>query len=763
VARSRSAVVAPRHSKKEVDAALARSDFDKALALARLIQERDSNGTEYIRVLSACIDGFLKAGKIKAATATIQTAVRFAQANDTHRGDVAVLLARFGDFSSALNLSDDPRTRLHIADLCVRRNRADGAPAEFQPELAILQQAVQHYEAERDDAARESLQSIGLNSPYLQWKLLIRGLIAYSSGDAARAIENWQRLIPEFLPYRLATPLRSAIDPAFARTLPADQQTDYRRRIDDLASGGLTSLLRELQKLMDRDPTLDRVWTLVRELIPNLKTAKPELVPRLAAVLHRAIVTQGMPVDRKRYLQYFPPPPDDPKLDRVSALASESAHNPTEAIRYWQDYERWLASGPPGWPRDLLARSRALVLHRIGTRIEELKISDEAPAAFRMAFRKLAEGFDAPADFGNPDDYYRRSLQADPDLEAAAYDLFERFAEKQLWTAAERVATERLARHPDDLEMLRNLVEALKRQGKPAERLDAANRALAVNPFDPQCIAGAHAATIALLRDRLIAGDLAGMDRLFAEVGPDLETRRNASIGSLRATLGKLRKRPEEIVAGEALARRDPAHAPAAALLLAVDGLLAKLKPAARKDAEANLKVVFADPKPTPGSVIAMIQAWRTLKEDGFDYRGRTGHGRKIFELAERAADQDGTEQEYETLIQELLLSQQDKIVAKVGAMLCNRFPRSPIFPFALAKAIALKSRSFNAMRRTEVLLATAKRLAKASTNPDHADLVDQIQELERELGFGGTRFASIFGGAFPFGGTDEYDDQDEF
>ena len=36
-----------------------------------------------------------------------------------------------------------------------------------------------------DDAAREQLQSIGLQSPFLEWKLMLRGLIAFAANDDA--------------------------------------------------------------------------------------------------------------------------------------------------------------------------------------------------------------------------------------------------------------------------------------------------------------------------------------------------------------------------------------------------------------------------------------------------------------------------------------------------------------------------------------------------------------------------------------------------
>src|SRR5919197_1569437 len=100
----------------------------------------------------------------------------------------------------------------------------------MHPAFDAVLTAFQEYEAGHDEAARGALQQVGLGSPFLEWKVLLRGLLAYSAGDDARAVENWQRLAPDRLPARLAAPLRAALDPAFLHGQPPDAQTRLRRR-----------------------------------------------------------------------------------------------------------------------------------------------------------------------------------------------------------------------------------------------------------------------------------------------------------------------------------------------------------------------------------------------------------------------------------------------------------------------------------------------------------------------------------------------------
>src|SRR5205823_12829676 len=111
-------------------------------------------------------------------------------------------------------------------------------------ELIVKAFAALH--AGRDEEARGLLQPIGLTSPFLDWKLFLRGLLAYYAGEDVRAVENWQRLQPERLPARLAAPFRQAIDPAYRRTQPPETQTRLGAELDQVQGSGLAPRLRDV-------------------------------------------------------------------------------------------------------------------------------------------------------------------------------------------------------------------------------------------------------------------------------------------------------------------------------------------------------------------------------------------------------------------------------------------------------------------------------------------------------------------------------------
>ena len=118
-----------------------------------------------------------------------------------------------------------------------RRPAAPSLPESLHADFDRIVLAFQQAEAGKDDDARATLQGIGLRSPFLEWKLLLRGLQAYYANDDARALENWQRLAPDRLPARLAAPFRFSIDAEFRAAQPPETQTALQRQLDRVEGG----------------------------------------------------------------------------------------------------------------------------------------------------------------------------------------------------------------------------------------------------------------------------------------------------------------------------------------------------------------------------------------------------------------------------------------------------------------------------------------------------------------------------------------------
>src|SRR5690606_28218214 len=114
----------------------------------------------------------------------------------------------------------------------------------------------------QDDKSKELLQGIGLRSPFLEWKVLLRGLLAYYQGEDERACDNWQRLDPQRLPFRLAAPLRFRADKDFAAQQPPATQNALQQQADRLQGTPLIQQLRSLNGMLSNDRQLPAAFRL---------------------------------------------------------------------------------------------------------------------------------------------------------------------------------------------------------------------------------------------------------------------------------------------------------------------------------------------------------------------------------------------------------------------------------------------------------------------------------------------------------------------
>ena len=126
-------------------------------------------------------------------------------------------------------------------------------PEDYRVGLHAILNAFKQYEAGQDDAAKATLQVIGLQSPFLEWKLTLRGLMAYTANDDARAIENWQRLSPTRLPAKFVSSLHSSIDASQRTGQTAEDQKRLAKASDHLSNNPIIKLLKELQPYLGRD------------------------------------------------------------------------------------------------------------------------------------------------------------------------------------------------------------------------------------------------------------------------------------------------------------------------------------------------------------------------------------------------------------------------------------------------------------------------------------------------------------------------------
>jgi tetratricopeptide (TPR) repeat protein len=381
-----------------------------------------------------------------------------------------------------------PRALGFLADQALR-DRTKGKsslPTELHAGFDAVLSAFASYAKGDDEAARNALQAIGMQSPFLDWKLLLRGLIAYSTNDDARAIENWQRLTADRLPAMLAGPLRYQIDVSFRGTLKPEQARCLADLSDHMALPALSSL-RKVQRLLSSPEHLPDALRKVRPLIGLLKMNSPGQFQRLASCFYWLIILGGQPDDMEEYEAVFGKPPDDPNFCRLIALVMESSGRLEEAHKEWKQYSDWIAGQPSRFPGEFSKRARAMIALRMGDNAIEHECADDEftpQSFFDFLDRELNGRGKRKALKPSAEACYRNALELAPDWKEPHIRLLDLYSDLQLWPKAEAIGRRLVERFPDDSEALVDFSNVLHALGKDAEGLETLRTALKHNPLD---------------------------------------------------------------------------------------------------------------------------------------------------------------------------------------------------------------------------------------------------------------------------------------
>lgn len=488
----------------------------------------------------------------------------------------------------------------HIVDGAVAQGAKDSLPEPLHAQFDLIVQAFHAYETGHDDDARAALQSIGLQSPFLEWKVLLRGLIAYQTNDNARALENWQRLDPSRTPARLCAPLRAGIDTAFLNSQTPAAQHGLRTLLLQQQGVTVTPALCEVRELLHSE-NLGPAFRKVESVVPILRRDYPELAKRLAHVFFWTIINVGQPEDIDRYLRIFGAPADDPNLNRLQALATESRGLWPEAHQAWQSFIQDIVKSPKVWPDEIGKRMQALIWSRM------------AENAMPHRPRKGHSGnplFDLFADHPEPlkpsaEQCLENAVKLAPDQIESQRALFEIYRLDGKVGKAKKIAQGLLKRFPDDFQTLNSLAELCVDNQEHKQALMYLEKAMQANPLNRDLPGIA-----AIVRQRW--GLQLTLEGHFDEARAQFDQALKSWSGSKTPLLcqwaacelkAKNPTRAEELIA-QALAAPDQRLAGRYALV--GESIRAKLPPADKKRIAADLKSALTE-TPTPAEVVTLI------------------------------------------------------------------------------------------------------------------------------------------------------------
>jgi tetratricopeptide (TPR) repeat protein len=670
-------------------------------------------------------------------------------------------LATIGNVADALRMLDRvpdsaarPRVLARVADAALLQgtNGRQLLPEALRPVFDRVVQAFGHAEAGRDEEARAALQEIGLQSPFLEWKLLLRGLLAYYQKDDERAIENWGRLQPDRLPARLAAPLRLLIDPTFRAAQPPQTQTVLQQQVDRLQGSNLAQPLRIIQTAL-ADEDLSAALRQAERLLPILRTEAPYLVSRLASCFYWWIIRHGEQNDVARYGRTFGAPADDPQFARLEALALEEIGRMTEAHRQWQHFEASVAATPTAWPAGQADRVRALVWAHMGRNAANVPDLDNLPELPPF----LRDHPDRPRPLEpSAEKCFQRSAELAPDLIDSYRALVQFYLDQEQNTKAEKAARRLLERFPNDGPTLEKMGDLVFERGRYAEALELFGRALTINPLDRA------------LREKIGSAHLFNA-RTFAEVG-EFDRARGEYQAALARSDGPTQYTIQckwaacEFKAGDAARAEEllqQAHAQGGydlpiAYTMLIEAIRLKLPRPVKKRFDDAFKAALAEP-PTAGAVQQVTEIVTAHQHAGVTYHGQKTHEKKVQGYVEKALHADFSEQQMDKIAAGLLSIQALKLARKYTEFGRRRFPQSPWFPFYEAESHIALGPSRCPVWKVMPLLEEARRLAGARQQSERErNLLDVIQDRQRMVGalnpFGNSLF-NMFG-------ENDYDDE---
>jgi tetratricopeptide (TPR) repeat protein len=576
-------------------------------------------------------------------------------------------------------------------------------PTRLHAGFDAIALAFTRYESGHDDAARATLNTIGLTSPFVDWKVLLRGLIAYAAGDDARALGNWSRLDEQRLPAQLAAPLRAVLDRAIRAAQPGARQRKLRDAADRL-QGMLPATLRAIQANLGRPERLPAALADLAAILPRIRREAPDLEPLLTRACYSAALG-GHPDGARALKALFDPPADDPTWDRLQALAAERRGEWREANRHWRRYDAALEHHGD-FSDDDRRRARALVWCCCGA-----NASQEATAKARTEMETC----------------YRRALAIDPGVREAYESLFEYYCAAHRLDGAIAIGRRLAELDPTNAAIAAELGRLARRHCDWDAAIEWFSRARSLTPFDRELIAVCHIVRRARARQRALTGDAAG-------AAADLEAIDAPPTIALLCQRAALAHYCGGTTDGDRLvAEARGQNAAAAALALAAEATRLKMPRAMRAPHDTALRAAFAGPADVP-SAIALAEIVYDQGSVTPEYRGQSGHQTKVRRYVVDSLWSLSSASDGERLCAILERLRWTKLLREAAQTAAERFPEHAVFPYYEARGLWLERGESGSWKVGE-LLSRAQRLAQALPphDPRARDWLTKIAGAKRK------------------------------
>jgi hypothetical protein len=595
---------------------------------------------------------------------------------------------------------------------------------QHQGEYDLILQAFAQLASGELEQARETVQPIGLTSPLLDWKLLVRGLAAFYAHDDARAIENWQRLHPQRLPARLAAPFRSRIDPAFRQTLSPSTSQQLRAVAMRLAGVTICEKLSANLGELNSKQGITKALKSLEKLWPQLREQMPQHLPRLARLFYAAIIHTGRASDIPLYAKWFGAPPDDPGLQRLSALEAELSGRFADTARAWQAYLQQIEQLSHRSDEEK-RMAQSLIWERLAVNAQTfLDQTTRDPAFALQALATTSQPHWLP-----PVECWKRSAKAMPSRRKPTLEYL-RLANPDTDPDYEPIAQEFLNFEPDNATVLTILAQRAKARGEHQRWLDLAQRAFAAQPGNARLARQLQAAICNLARHQAIKKQpIQALATL--SLATQLQLPADVVTLVLQSLLTQRLGQHAESAAALAQAAALPEGTPLAlAVVRLAEATILKAPPTLKKQLQDELTRALAQPlELRAGPFLAAYLAEQAAAPKPFV--GYTNLRRRVAGLLEQACPQPMSDPLAATqLAVSVLRLRLTRYSVWLGLWLERLTPNHPAVPLLTLITITGNLREANA---TSLLASARNRLAQYANQPLHAELAEILDALTTE------------------------------
>ncbi len=641
--------------------------------------------------------------------------------------EVATLYAKAGDLKQALAqfkevIPADVELVLlgHIIDWNVAKRVHTTVPEDHRPAVEVFLRALKAYDAKDNAGAREALQAIGSTSPLMEWKLFLRGLLAWTENDDERANENFRRLNAERLPARLSAALSNPT--LLAKAVPA--------------TGVINTLIQDWRTKIAKRQSFTPLFKKFKSVVPTLSAAEKALLPRLAKCYYAEIESRGEFEDMKVYKDLFGPPPLDPNFDRLEAVVLHRVDRLSQSQGHWHKYEAWVAKTTP-WPKPINDVVRSIIKNQEGELAREALDEPKDLDLFEMMFRqmqvkKFSRAETAPDIELKKEDttkFWLESHRLAPDWHQPLLNLLKNAQEASAKNLVVQLAEEFLVRQPEQDAIRNHLVDVYLSQKRFEDVVRLAKESVALNPLNEDHRSRLQLMSLYLVLSKLGQVPVKSLLETLPAPAPDDTLLDSTIVKFFRKALIERLAVPQET----------PARDPGFELLLAYQrhflSILYKDKPAVKTKFKASFNEAVEN-ETNPLVFVFALLLCEHMKSVGLKFTGQGVAEKQLGIGLTRRMNEETRIEMMENVLEVLLaLKFNGKQIKTLYTNMAIKYPKNPLAQYAEFSFGFLHEKprriTFRDDMRSQFLL---KSLAE-STNPKHQALIPQLKELIERFG----------------------------